>query len=1184
MPAQVCLATCYLPLDAENSRWWRRFRDELAHCGMDLILLSSGPAADSELRVIVVPFWLHGYAQSYAMSVAPVALEEPLAKALAKRDDAWTQPEHRDPAKSISGLGVCQQVMREILDKLQPAVVLVWGNSLPQSVVLQQLAVQQGRPCWVVERGLLPGTLMIEMSGQGGQSELNWSFSLTHALRAAHETDLFLAAQAAYRSRRESKYTQAEFLDEAAFRQKHNPLGRKLVAFLLGHDVASCSVPMEYLGARLHLPVFGSSEEAMLHLAAVGRDLDCMVLAKPHPRDLDDYSHCEGEHLRVIRDVNLFSLIEAADVVGAMTSTAQFEALLCEKPLLLLAHSPLADKGVAYEVKSHADLKTVLCAALNRDNFESRMARARQVLSFILRHFSIALTDSSSAQATLGELAGFLVQNALPAVDGPSVEARWNAVRDCFSRWEAAARVASEQNAQGTSQASPQPQTAPLNKSAGAHPDGQIENWEMLQQRGEALRAAAKWNEAAEIYQVLSRRRPDDLGICRGRLECARHQGHDVLADLVLEEALQRHPEWGAELNETGCVLHQEKVPQTKPAACVQPLPTGAVVNTLASSGSSISDVMKREWNLRAAEDARYYVRSATRNQSEVEFDTSGEQLVNQCVIGDLSLGTGDRMAKTMALLEIGCGVGRMTKHFARSFRHVHAIDVSGEMIRQARSRLGAIDNISLHETSGLDLALFPDGMFDLVFSYLVFQHIPDRTVIFKYMREAHRVLQPGGVFKFQVQGCTEKTWMEAPKVTWHGVTITEEDVYGLCDELGFDVLTKTGQDTQYAWYTLRKHIAMARHIQPTPRIESSEPLLRRAETLCKAANLEQASDIYHILTNRLPDDLAAWRGRLECARHQGHAVLADLILEEVLKRHPEWAAALNENDCEPLVCKPAPFPMHSEPPHQTAQQPPLSAAIASPKSCRSLDVAEIMRLGNQFALDLNGRKQTLAPRELWYPYGTMSNFIHLDRLLKGNHRRLLELIGELPVADIGAADGDLAFFLEHLGCQSVEIIDHAPTNYNGLKGAQLVKAALRSSVAIHDIDLDEYFDFVQPRYGLIFFLGILYHLQNPYHVLKRLAQRTRYCLISTRIARWTVDREIEFSRAPMAYLLDELEANNDSSNYWIFSEAGLRRILKRTKWEICEFMTVGDVVNSDPATTERDERAFCLVRSLLVS
>ena len=158
--------------------------------------------------------------------------------------------------------------------------------------------------------------------------------------------------------------------------------------------------------------------------------------------------------------------------------------------------------------------------------------------------------------------------------------------------------------------------------------------------------------------------------------------------------------------------------------------------------------------------------------------------------------------------------------------------------------------------------------------------------------------------------------------------------------------------------------------------------------------------------------------------------------------------------------------------------------------------------------------------------------------------------------------------------------MENAATNFNGVRGAHRLKEALRSSVEIHEADLDSQFSLPRQGYGLVFFLGILYHLQNPYYALKALARATRYCLISTRIAQVTTDRGVRFADVPVAYLVAPTETNNDSTNYWIFSDAGLRRILDRTGWEIVDYMTVGAAVDSDPASSDRDERAFCLVRS----
>ena len=247
----------------------------------------------------------------------------------------------------------------------------------------------------------------------------------------------------------------------------------------------------------------------------------------------------------------------------------------------------------------------------------------------------------------------------------------------------------------------------------------------------------------------------------------------------------------------------------------------------------------------------------------------------------------------------------------------------------------------------------------------------------------------------------------------------------------------------------------------------------------------------------------------------------------------------------------------------------------------RRVGVADMRVRAMAFDQELRGIKASLNPDPaFWYPYGTLANFLHLDRLLRGDQRYLLELARGEPIADIGAGDGDIAFFLEREYGVAVEIVDHAPTNFNSLRGARLVKEGLSSRVPIHDIDLDAFHSLPSAAYGLAFFLGILYHLKNPFHALESLARSSRHLLVSTRIARLSPDGKTNFSKLPVAYLLHETEANDDPTNYWIFSEAGLRRIVQRAGWDLLAFESFGDTRRSDPAHRDADERAFCLLRS----
>ncbi len=215
-----------------------------------------------------------------------------------------------------------------------------------------------------------------------------------------------------------------------------------------------------------------------------------------------------------------------------------------------------------------------------------------------------------------------------------------------------------------------------------------------------------------------------------------------------------------------------------------------------------------------------------------------------------------------------------------------------------------------------------------------------------------------------------------------------------------------------------------------------------------------------------------------------------------------------------------------------------------------------------------------------WYPYDTLASLGHCNRMLRGANRTMLGPRGEgRRVLDLGCGDGELAFFLESLGYR-VTAVDHPVYNHNGLRGARALKAALGSAVELVELDLDRPFQLPGGPYDFAFFLGTLYHLRNPFHMLEELAKHAAHCFLSTRIARRFPGGAAMPKDVALAYLVDETELNNDESNYFVFSEPGLRLALKRTYWDVLDFLSVGDTRHSDPVRADRDERAFCFLRS----
>ncbi|MDX2268467.1 MAG: methyltransferase domain-containing protein [Bryobacter sp.] len=207
---------------------------------------------------------------------------------------------------------------------------------------------------------------------------------------------------------------------------------------------------------------------------------------------------------------------------------------------------------------------------------------------------------------------------------------------------------------------------------------------------------------------------------------------------------------------------------------------------------------MRADWDARARENAKYYVQTAKEDWTDEEFYASGEQTVREEIETDLTNICQGREPGAMHVLEIGCGAGRVTRALAKRFGEVHAVDVSGEMVAQARSGLRDFPNAHVYQNNGTDLAVLPAGPYDFAFSSIVFQHIPSREVIENYVREVHRLLRPGALFKFQVQGDT--SIQTNPEDTWLGVPFSDEDAVAMAERCGFEPRYRHGAGQQYFW------------------------------------------------------------------------------------------------------------------------------------------------------------------------------------------------------------------------------------------------------------------------------------------------------------------------------------------------------------------------------------------------
>jgi hypothetical protein len=367
-------------------------------------------------------------------SIAALESDGLCAANLLERERLWRGVEQSEPQRSLRlrALRAYQRLYAGALAACRPHVVMVWNGEHPQEIVLRSLARRTGAHVCVLERGPFEGTLHPDDQGILGAStaaeRTTWSWPSNRQRDYWHDT--FDEFREQLLKRQSTWWGQPERIGGHALRRRLGIDFQEPVALFAGQVDADVQGFLFGAGYRDNAEAFGAFTRAFVASGQPG-----FVLGKHHPKSTTSVERYQSQ-LGAARGIwsdeaSIHDCLALADRVASVNSTVLFEALLLEKPCLMLGRSVLSGAQIAYSCDGQPDAR-VIRRWMDASDHRSRMARFRRRCAHLLNNdlFTMRPEDENIGLRGVADLAHWLTTRATgisPSVpNGVSFIDPWN--------------------------------------------------------------------------------------------------------------------------------------------------------------------------------------------------------------------------------------------------------------------------------------------------------------------------------------------------------------------------------------------------------------------------------------------------------------------------------------------------------------------------------------------------------------------------------------------------------------------------------------------------------------------------------------------------------------------------------------------------------------------------------------
>ncbi len=273
-----------------------------------------------------------------------------------------------------------------LLDKLNPVRVILWNEFYPFHIIFDNICRERKIDIVFMEFGCIPGTFALDKKGQQGESWV--ALHRGKRYRDTSETKEIIHWIRNTRLNRNLQPPTQFNCTRISGYKKDKPI----IVYLGQDDYESCLIPYTRKTKYYHSPFFKSSNAAAHVIERICQSNNWNFIYKIHPimaQMGETYDLNPKTTGVVVNEVDLYSVIESADIVITILSQGSYHALIQEKPVIMLGYNQLRYKKCTYQLKYYSQwgLEHLMKKVLKRKFTDKQKRNFENHVTYLLKEY-----------------------------------------------------------------------------------------------------------------------------------------------------------------------------------------------------------------------------------------------------------------------------------------------------------------------------------------------------------------------------------------------------------------------------------------------------------------------------------------------------------------------------------------------------------------------------------------------------------------------------------------------------------------------------------------------------------------------------------------------------------------------------------------------------------------------------